>query len=89
MTTEAARVAIVTGGAGGLGGAITARLRADGFRVAVADLDPGPARQAADPGLLRGARVEVRDGDAEPVRAQPFGDRAAKAAGTAGHDRHP
>jgi len=35
------RVAVVTGGAGGLGGAITARVRADGFRVAVADLDPG------------------------------------------------
>jgi len=31
------RVAVVTGGAGGLGRAITARLRADGFRVAVAD----------------------------------------------------
>jgi NAD(P)-dependent dehydrogenase (short-subunit alcohol dehydrogenase family) len=34
MTSEGSRVAIVTGGAGGLGGAIAARLLADGFRVA-------------------------------------------------------
>jgi len=53
------RVAIVTGGAGGLGRAITARLRADGFRVAVADLDPGLAREG-DPGLLA-APVDVTD----------------------------
>jgi 2-dehydro-3-deoxy-L-rhamnonate dehydrogenase (NAD+) len=52
VTTEDARVAIVTGGAGGLGCAITARLRADGLRVAVADLDPGPAHHAGDSGLL-------------------------------------
>jgi 2-dehydro-3-deoxy-L-rhamnonate dehydrogenase (NAD+) len=38
-----ARVAIVTGGAGDLGGAITARLRADGFRVAIADIDVAAA----------------------------------------------
>ena len=70
MTTEAARVAIVTGGAGGLGGAITARLRADGFRVAVADLDPGPAQQAGDPGLLA-VPVDVTDaGSAAAMRDQ-------------------
>ncbi|HTR90140.1 MAG TPA: SDR family NAD(P)-dependent oxidoreductase [Trebonia sp.] len=38
MSSAAERVAIVTGGAGGLGGAIAARLGADGFRVAVADV---------------------------------------------------
>ena len=38
MSPADGRVAIVTGGAGGLGGAIAARLRADGFRVAVADV---------------------------------------------------
>lgn len=41
MTSADAKVAIVTGGAGGLGRAITARLHADGFRVAIADIDPG------------------------------------------------
>jgi 3-oxoacyl-[acyl-carrier protein] reductase len=38
VTGDGARVAIVTGGAGGLGRAIARRLRSDGFRVAVADL---------------------------------------------------
>jgi 2-dehydro-3-deoxy-L-rhamnonate dehydrogenase (NAD+) len=38
MTSDNPRVAIVTGGAGGLGSAITRRLRADGFRVAIADI---------------------------------------------------
>ena len=61
MSTADVRVAIVTGGAGGLGRAITARLRADGFLVAVADLDPGPAAAGAgDPGLLA-APVDVTE----------------------------
>jgi 3-oxoacyl-[acyl-carrier protein] reductase len=38
MTGEERRVAIVTGGSGGLGRAIAARLLADGFLVAVADI---------------------------------------------------
>ena len=38
MSARDSRVAIVTGGTGGLGTAITARLRDDGFRVAVADI---------------------------------------------------
>ena len=64
------RVAIVTGGDGGLGSAITERLRADGFRVAVADLDPGPAQQAGDPGLLA-VPVDVTDaGSAAAMRDQ-------------------
>jgi 3-oxoacyl-[acyl-carrier protein] reductase len=37
------RVAVVTGGAGGLGQSIVARLAADGLRVAAADLEPGDA----------------------------------------------
>ena len=70
LSSASARVAIVTGGAGGLGGAITARLRADGFRVAVADLDPDPAPQAGDPGLLA-VPVDVTDaGSAAAMRDQ-------------------
>jgi len=38
MTRDERRVAIVTGGSGGLGRAIAARLLADGFLVAVADV---------------------------------------------------
>jgi 2-dehydro-3-deoxy-L-rhamnonate dehydrogenase (NAD+) len=73
MTTEAARVAIVTGGAGGLGRAIAGRLRADGFRVAVADLEAGSdadwtRRAASDPGLLA-VPVDVTDaGSATAMR---------------------
>ena len=42
------RVALVVGGAGGMGQAIVRRLRADGFRVAVADLGKRLAEVAAD-----------------------------------------
>jgi NAD(P)-dependent dehydrogenase (short-subunit alcohol dehydrogenase family) len=41
-------VAIVTGGASGLGEAITSRLSADGYRVVVADIDEPRAQQVAD-----------------------------------------
>ena len=44
-----ARVAIVTGGAGGLGTAIVARLRDDGMTVVAADL---PAVDVTDPGSV-------------------------------------
>jgi 2-dehydro-3-deoxy-L-rhamnonate dehydrogenase (NAD+) len=48
MNGENPPVAIVTGGAGGLGRAIIERLRSDGFRVAAADLR-APADLAATP----------------------------------------
>lgn len=41
MTVLAGLTAIVTGGASGIGAAITARFRADGATVAVFDLNPG------------------------------------------------
>jgi NAD(P)-dependent dehydrogenase (short-subunit alcohol dehydrogenase family) len=44
----AARVALVTGGASGLGEAIVSRLAADGDRVVVADVDEPRANQVAD-----------------------------------------
>jgi NAD(P)-dependent dehydrogenase (short-subunit alcohol dehydrogenase family) len=40
------RVALVTGGASGIGRATTSRLAADGLRVAVLDLDPTAAEEA-------------------------------------------
>ena len=42
------RVAIVTGGARGIGHAVVSRLVNDGVRVAIADIDEGAARTAAD-----------------------------------------
>jgi 3-oxoacyl-[acyl-carrier protein] reductase len=89
VTSETARVAIVTGGAGGLGRAITARLRADGFRVAVADLGPAPGHPEGDPGLLA-VPVDVTDaGSAAALSDQVLGhwgriDVLVNSAGIAG-----
>jgi 3-oxoacyl-[acyl-carrier protein] reductase len=70
MSTPAEpHVAIVTGGAGGLGGAIVARLRDDGLHVAAADLgeadvsvdvtDPASARAMFEQVCERFGRVDV------------------------------
>lgn len=59
-----ARVAIVTGGAGGLGRAIAARLQRDGHGVALWDRDGDAATQAAaalPDGAAIGLRVDVTD----------------------------
>lgn len=49
MTSSATQhqVAIVTGGARGIGAAVGQRLAADGFRIAVADIDVDAARKTA------------------------------------------
>jgi 3-oxoacyl-[acyl-carrier protein] reductase len=46
-TSSQRRVAIVTGGARGIGQAIATRLAADGLRVAILDLDAGASERAA------------------------------------------
>lgn len=58
MTTHAP-VALVTGGAGGIGRAIAARLADTGHTVVVADLDPQAVADTA--GALHGARGVVLD----------------------------
>jgi 2-dehydro-3-deoxy-L-rhamnonate dehydrogenase (NAD+) len=68
MTGQGRRVAIVTGGAGGLGGAITARLRADDFRVAIADIDVA----ADDPSAVQ---VDVTDPDSAAAMCARVLDR--------------
>jgi 3-oxoacyl-[acyl-carrier protein] reductase len=58
------RVAIVTGGARGIGAAVAARLRADGLAVATFDLDAGavtPADWTADLAGTSSLRVDVAD----------------------------
>ncbi|MGQ0825556.1 MAG: SDR family NAD(P)-dependent oxidoreductase [Actinomycetota bacterium] len=59
MTAKlAARVAVVTGGASGLGEAIVSRLAADGDRVVIADLDEPRAHQVADNLVAAGRLAE-------------------------------
>lgn len=76
MTSENPRVAIVTGGMGGLGSAIVRRLRADGFRVAIADIN-APANQeagAAGTGMVMTVPVDVtKPESAEAMCAQVHG----------------
>lgn len=63
------KIAIVTGGAHGIGGAICDRLAADGARVLVADIEAAAAETRADRirsagGQALGLKVDVRERDA-------------------------
>ena len=55
----ATAVAVVAGGASGLGEAIVERLTADDYRVVVADVDEPRAQQVADNLVAAGRRCEA------------------------------
>ncbi|MGC4807584.1 3-oxoacyl-ACP reductase FabG [Micromonospora sp. DT233] len=69
MTRFADRIAVVTGGAQGIGAATAHRLAAEGATVAVVDLDAGRAQAVADELVAAGGRAlglgcDVTDADA-------------------------
>ncbi|OAA29630.1 dehydrogenase of unknown specificity, short-chain alcohol dehydrogenase like [Frankia sp. EI5c] len=57
-------VAVISGGAGGIGGAVTADLAANGVRVAVLDIDATAVEQLRDALKAQGAEAIVLHGDA-------------------------
>jgi 3-oxoacyl-[acyl-carrier protein] reductase len=69
MTTATSRVAIVTGGARGIGAATALRLAADGLAVGVLDLDEAGAKSTAEQITAAGGKAlavaaDVSDADA-------------------------
>jgi NAD(P)-dependent dehydrogenase (short-subunit alcohol dehydrogenase family) len=62
-------VALVTGGASGIGAACARRLAADGFTVAVCDLDLAGAQQVAADCSGRGHAIEVDVSDESSVQS--------------------
>lgn len=62
------KVAIVTGGGGGIGAAVAHRLVREGARVSVADIDIASAQRAAEPLGDKGLAVQFDAGDPASVK---------------------
>ena len=60
LSSPASRVALITGGARGIGAAVAARLAADGWRVVIADRDPSIAASGGSSGI-RAVTCDVAD----------------------------
>lgn len=65
------KVAIVTGGGGGIGGAIAVRFAAEGAKVAIAEINP-------DSGKNRAAEITAQGGDAFPIDADVINKKSVQ-----------
>jgi NAD(P)-dependent dehydrogenase (short-subunit alcohol dehydrogenase family) len=63
------KVAIITGGGGGIGSAVARRLVSEGAKVAVADLFEDSARRVADPLGDSALAIQFDAGDADSVKS--------------------
>ena len=70
------KVAIVTGGGGGIGSAVARRIVAEGGRVAIADLHEDSARRAAEP--LGDAAIAVSFDAADPQSVREMVERTVE-----------
>ena len=73
------RVAVVTGGAAGIGLGIARQLRAAGMQVVIADVEDGPLQRAANELGALGVRTDVRDADSVRALADATIDAHGKA----------
>lgn len=80
--TESGKVALITGGGQGIGQAIAERLHADGFKVAIADLNIETARKVADRlGGKNGGAIAVQVDVADRSSVYAAVDQAVSALG--------
>ena len=56
------KVAVVTGGARGIGAAVSVRLAADGFAVAVLDLEEASCKDTVERITAAGGKAELIEG---------------------------
>jgi 3-oxoacyl-[acyl-carrier protein] reductase len=79
------QVALVTGGALGIGRAISDSLAANGASVAILDIEQAPAREAAEEIVARGGRAIALAGDvADPARLAAVADEVQSTLGPTG-----
>lgn len=82
MTDLAGKVAVITGAASGIGRGLAERFAAEGMRLVLADIQPGPLEAVADGLRAQGAQVETQVTDvSDGAVVQALADRAWDAFG--------
>lgn len=77
MTDLAGKVAVITGAASGIGRGLAERFAAEGMRLVLADIQPGPLKAVADGLRAQGVQVETLVTDvSDGAAVQALADRA-------------